>query len=222
MALWTSARASARSEVAAAAPASREVSEATKGVSLASCCFWSSSMSGMFPILPLQALYPELDAEPRNATRILDLLRCLVYGCSHDGRFVPDGCRRVASVVAGQLGGLGNHRSTVRIPGEAPSGRNDHPAQTEQVFEQSVVSSLPKCALSGPLCRSLSRSQARLAFLPVQRSRDRLHRQAGCRGGRVQVLEAAHLGQADHRDGLPLPLPIRDDSLFRKGQATPE
>lgn len=48
--------------------------------------------------------------------------------------------------------------------------------------------------------------------------RDCLYCQADRRAGRVQVLEAARVGQEADRDGLPLPLALRVHPLLEKGK----
>ena len=70
--------------------------------------------------------------------------------------------------------------------------------------------------------RGLPRAQAQHALLPALRRRDDVRRQAGGGAGGLQVLEAAGVGQAHDRHGLPLPGALRVHPVLREGQAAAE
>ena len=99
---------------------------------------------------------------------------------------------------------------------------HDHSAEAQQVIEQRLVQDFPQRAVRGAVCRGISRASAQHALLPVLRRRDDVCRQAGGRACGVPVLEAARVGQAHHRHGLPLPGPLRVHPVLRKGEAPSE
>ena len=137
-------------------------------------------------------------------------------------RTLKPGRRALAARPALGIDRFADHGSGLRIAREAPRRRHDDAAQAQQGLEQRLVPDLPERALRRAVRRSLPRAPAQHAFLPALRRRNDVRRQAGGRRGRLQVLEAAGLGQAHHRHGLPLSGALRVHPLLREGQAAPE
>ena len=134
-------------------------------------------------------------------------------------RTVDAGCGRVAARAARRVDRPADHRSGLRVAGEASRHRDDDAAEAQQVVEQRLVPDLSERAVRRAVSRNVPRARAQHALLPAVRRRNDVRRQADGRGGGLQVLEAAGVGQVHDRDGLSLPRPLRVHPVLREGQA---
>ena len=100
--------------------------------------------------------------------------------------------------------------------------RHDDASEAQQGVEQRLVPDLPERAVRRAVRRGVSRAPPQHALLPVLRRRNDVRRQARGGAGRLPVLEAAGVGQAHDRHGLPLPRPLRVHPVLREGQAAAE
>ena len=125
--------------------------------------------------------------------------------------------------LPGGIGRSRDHRSRLRVAREAPRRRDDDAAEAQQGVEQRLVHDLSRtrasasCSPRSTACSSATRTSTCSATRRRCSSPSREAEQAG-----LQVLEAARLGQAHDRHGLPLPRALRVHPVLREGQAAAE
>ena len=131
------------------------------------------------------------------------------------------GC--LAAKTPGGVGRSADHGSGVRIAREAPRDRDDDAAEAQQGVEQRLVHGSSRtrgsASCSPKSIRVLRRDTHFYLFCDAETM---FVAKPEAERGRLQVLEAAGLGQAHDRHGLPLSRALRVHPLLREGQAAAE